>query len=215
MQTQLFDSLTLPAHQTICDGAVLLRGYSRPSDDEILTCIRDITVAAPFRHLQTPGGFQMAVAMTSCGSYGWFSDHNGYRYVTHDPSTGLQWPAMPLPLLGLARAAADAAGFREFAPDSCLINRYLTGTKLSLHQDKDESDFAAPIVSVSLGVPATFLFGGAKRNDPCQRIVLTHGDIVVWGGPARRFYHGVLPIKPAHHPFAGDARINLTFRKAR
>ena len=215
MQTELFDPHTLPARQSLGDGAVVLRDYSRPRDDDITACIRDITAAAPFRHLQTPGGFQMAVAMTSCGSYGWFSDRQGYRYVTHDPSSGLQWPAMPRQFYELARAAAAAAGFSNFVPDSCLINRYLPGTKLSLHQDIDETNFAAPIVSVSLGVPATFLFGGAKRNAPCQHVALTHGDIVVWGGLARRHYHGVLPIKLAHHPFADEVRINLTFRKAR
>ena len=157
----------------------------------------------------------MSVAMTNCGAYGWVSDAHGYRYATHDPNSGVPWPAMPPEFLTLAQQAATAAGFNGFIPDACLINRYAPGTKLSLHQDKDERDFMAPIVSVSLGVPAVFLFGGQRRQDTCQRVPLTHGDVVVWGGPARRFYHGVSPVKQDTHPFANAARINLTFRKAR
>jgi alkylated DNA repair protein (DNA oxidative demethylase) len=164
--------------------------------------------------MTTPGGYRMSVAMTNCGACGWISDHTGYRYVPCDPETGQPWPAMPEVFQALARTAAEAAGFAGFAPDACLVNRYTPGTRLSLHQDRDERDFSQPIVSVSLGLPALFLFGGARRSDKNQRIPLTHGDVVVWGSSARRYYHGVLPLKPGIHPQLGEYRINLTFRKA-
>ena len=215
MTPDLFAGLTPPdLPQTLCPGAVVLKGYAQAHSNALAAALSMIETAAPFRHMQTPGGFQMSVAMTNCGDYGWVSDAHGYRYATHDPESNLPWPAMPPEFLTLAQQAA-AAGFNGFIPDACLINRYALGTKLSLHQDKDERDFTAPIVSVSLGVPAVFLFGGQRRQDTCQRVPLTHGDIVVWGGPARRFYHGVLTVKEDTHPFAGSARINLTFRKAR
>jgi len=162
----------------------------------------------------TPGGYRMSVAMTNCGSLGWVSDRSGYRYDSRDPETGQPWPAMPAVLLRLAQAAAKEAGFPDFLPDACLINRYEAGAKLALHQDKDERNFAAPIVSVSLGIPATFLFGGVQRADTTLRVPLVHGDVVVWGGPARLRYHGVLPLKPGNHPAFGAHRVNLTFRKA-
>lgn len=216
MIPDLFAGLTLPASpQTLCPGAVVLCGYAQAYDTALAAALSAIATQAPFRHMQTPGGFQMSVAMTNCGAYGWVSDAHGYRYATHDPDSGVPWPAMPPEFLSLAESAATAAGFNGFIPDACLINRYAPGTKLSLHQDKDERDFTAPIVSVSLGVPAVFLFGGQRRQDVCQRVPLTHGDVVVWGGPARRFYHGVLAVKNHQHPFAGAARINLTLRKAR
>src|SRR5690606_11233386 len=145
---------------------------------------------------------RMSVAMTNCGPLGWCSDRSGYRYEPADPLTGLAWPPMPAEIRALARAAADAAGFDGFEPDACLINRYAPGTKLSLHQDKDERDFTSPIVSVSLGVPAVFLFGGRKRKDPLVRVRLEHGDVVVWGGAARLNYHGVAPLAETEHPFA-------------
>ena len=156
----------------------------------------------------------MSVAMTNCGSLGWVTDRSGYRYDSLDPERGQPWPAMPASFLRLAQTAAAKAGFPDFCPDACLINRYEAGAKLSLHQDKDERDFAAPIVSVSLGIPAVFLFGGLNRADKTMRVPLVHGDVVVWGGPARLRYHGVLPLKPGHHPAFGARRVNLTFRKA-
>ncbi len=156
----------------------------------------------------------MSVAMTNCGAYGWVSDARGYRYSQTDPDSGLPWPAMPAAFTDLARAAADALGFPGFVPDACLVNRYVPGARLTLHQDKDERDFDAPIVSVSLGVPAMFLFGGLKRKDRPQRVPLEHGDVVVWGGPARLRYHGVAKLEESRHPFAGNARINLTLRRA-
>jgi alkylated DNA repair protein (DNA oxidative demethylase) len=169
---------------------------------------------APFRHMVTPGGFRMPVAMTNCGALGWVSDPTGYRYDRVDPESGRPWPPMPKAFLQLAAAAADRAGFAGFLPDACLVNRYLPGTKLTLHQDRDERDFRQPIVSVSLGIPATFLFGGLKPPDPATRVHLVHGDVVVWGGPARLRYHGVLRLKEDYHPLLGRHRINLTFRKA-
>jgi len=162
----------------------------------------------------TPGGFRMSVAMTNCGELGWVSTDAGYRYARHDPATGRHWPALPPVLMSLARRAAAAAGYEQFAPDACLVNRYEPGARLTLHQDKDEQDFTQPIVSVSLGVPAVFLFGGLKRKDRPSRLTLEHGDVVVWGGPSRLRYHGVAALKEAQHPFAAAARINLTLRRA-
>jgi alkylated DNA repair protein (DNA oxidative demethylase) len=164
--------------------------------------------------MRTPGGFTMSVAMTNCGRFGWVSSERGYRYAEHDPESGARWPAMPAVILELGRDAATAGGFAEFGPDACLVNRYEPGARLTLHQDRDERDFAAPIVSVSLGVPAVFLFGGSTRKERPQRLTLTHGDVVVWGGASRLRYHGVAPLKEADHPFAGSARINLTLRRA-
>lgn len=195
-------------------GAVVLRGFAKPCARPMLNEIEKAVVKAPLRHLVTPGGFRMSVAMTNCGEAGWVSDESGYRYVSNDPVSGDPWPKMPVCFSRLAKDAAVAAGFDGFEPDACLINRYEPGARLTLHQDRDERDFDAPIVSVSLGVPATFLFGGLKRSDRQRRIPLWHGDVVVWGGPARMRYHGVLPLKEGHHPALGRCRINLTFRKA-
>jgi len=200
--------------QRLAPGAVLLRGFARASSRSLSDALRGVIVQAPFRHMVTPGGQSMAVAMTNCGDYGWVSDRAGYRYDAIDPESGRRWPPMPETFLRLAREAAAAVGFEEFSPDACLINRYETGARLSLHQDKDERDFGQPIVSVSLGVPATFLFGGTRRADKTLRVPVQHGDVLVWGGPARLNYHGVSPVKAAHHPFAGAHRINLTLRRA-
>ena len=195
-------------------GAKLLRGFVASEEIGILSSMREIEIRSPFRHMVTPGGFRMSVAMTNCGPLGWVTDRKGYRYDALDPDSGSSWPAMPEGFSALASKAASAAGFPEFEPDACLINRYEPGAKMSLHQDKDEPDFGQPIVSVSLGVPAVFLFGGLKRSDKAKRMQLFHGDVVVWGGPARLRYHGVLALKAAHHPLTGARRINLTFRKA-
>jgi alkylated DNA repair protein (DNA oxidative demethylase) len=173
-----------------------------------------VVEAAPFRHMLTPNGRRMSVAMTNCGAVGWVSDRAGYRYDACDPESGRPWPPMPDVFGQLALQAAERAGFGAFAPDACLINRYEPGARLSLHQDRDERDFAAPIVSVSLGLPAVFLFGGLRRADTPRRVPLVHGDVVVWGGPSRLRYHGVLPLEDGHHPLMGGYRINLTFRKA-
>ncbi|HEX6999326.1 MAG TPA: DNA oxidative demethylase AlkB [Gammaproteobacteria bacterium] len=206
--------LAARARDALCPGAVVLRGFARGADDELEAALAEVERAAPFRHMTTPGGYRMSVAMTNCGRLGWVSDVRGYRYDPHDPEAGRPWPPLPDVFLALARAAAAAAGFDGFEPDCCLINRYEPRTRLSLHQDKDERDFAAPIVSVSLGVPAVFLWGGLKRKETPVRVALEHGDVVVWGGPARLRYHGVAPIAEGMHPFAGARRFNLTFRKA-
>ena len=193
----------------------MLRGFALPFERELGLGVRAVAAAAPFRHMQTPGGYSMSVAMTNCGAYGWVSDPTGYRYSETDPETGADWPLMPSAFRELARAAAEDLGFPRFAPDACLVNRYEPGARLTLHQDKDEQDFGAPIVSVSLGASAAFLFGGLKRKDRPQRVPLDHGDVVVWGGPARLRYHGVAKLEESLHPFAGSARINLTLRRAR
>ena len=213
----LFESLpdVRPAQEAMAEGAVLLRGFAKPAEAELVAALGDIAEQAPFRHMVTPGGHPMSVAMTNCGSLGWVTDRTGYRYDAHDPETAKPWPAMPAPFLELARQAADRAGFGGFSPDACLVNRYQPGAKMSLHQDRDESDLGAPIVSVSLGLPAIFLFGGPNRSDKPRRFRLGHGDVVVWGGPARLYFHGVAPLADGEHALIGRQRINLTFRKAR
>ncbi len=200
--------------EILVPGAMVLRGHATADTAAVLAALDGVFAAAPFRHMVTPGGCRMSVAMTNCGAYGWITDKTGYRYDRIDPESGRDWPPMPSPLLRLATRAAAQAGYGGFVPDACLINRYVPGTRLSLHQDKDEMDFTAPIVSVSLGLPATFLFGGMRRVDAAQRVPLWHGDVVVWGGPARLRYHGVLPLKAGSHVLLGEQRINLTFRKA-
>jgi len=212
---ELFAPAPLPAREDLAEGAVLLRGAALEHADAIVAALDTITPESPFRKMTTPGGFEMSVAMTSCGDCGWVTDRKGYRYSATDPLTGKPWPAMPAVFLDCAAQTAAAAGFEDFVPDACLINRYEPGARLSLHQDKDERDFTQPVVSVSLGVPAIFLFGGLERNDRTRRIPIVHGDVVVWGGASRLFHHGVLPVKDAEHPLLGRQRINLTFRKAR
>ena len=192
----------------------LLRGFALPVEDRLLAELERIAALAPYRHMVTPGGYTMSVAMTNCGRVGWVTDRTGYRYDPTDPESGKPWPSMPTVFRELATAAAAQAGFEGFVPDACLVNRYEPGTKLSLHQDKDEKDLAAPVVSVSLGLPARFLFGGLKRSDPQTKIPLEHGDVVVWGGPARLAFHGVMPLADGTHPTLGRQRINLTLRKA-
>ena len=192
---------------------MLLRDFATSEASLLIDEVTRITQQAAFRHLVTPGGYTMSVAMTNCGRVGWLSDRTGYRYDPVDPETKAPWPAMPPAFLDLAVRAAAEAGFADYDPDACLINRYVAGAKLSLHQDRDEKDAWAPIVSVSLGLPATFLWGGKRRSDPVRRLRLESGDVVVWGGPARFVYHGVAPLKEGEHPLTGAARINLTFRK--
>jgi alkylated DNA repair protein (DNA oxidative demethylase) len=216
MTADLFDtSDVLPSREVMADGAVLLRGFARAMQDDLLRALDEITAQAPFRHMSTPGGFEMSVAMTNCGNCGWITDRSGYRYGADDPVSGKPWPAMPSVFHELAEQAAAQGGFAGFAPDACLINRYQPGARMSLHQDRDETDFSAPIVSVSLGLPAIFMFGGRKRSDKLARYRLEHGDVVVWGGPSRLFFHGVAPLADGEHPLLGRKRINLTFRKAR
>lgn len=212
----LFDDTPLAGtREQLAPGAWVLHGLALEHADALLREIESIAARSPFRHLVTPGGKTMSVAMTNCGAVGWFSDRRGYRYAAIDPTTGKRWPPMPEAFFRLAREAARAAGFDEYAPDVCLINRYEVGARLTLHQDQDERDRRAPIVSVSLGLPATFLFGGLARSKPQRRVPLVHGDVVAWGGPSRMRYHGVLPIKEGEHPQTGARRYNLTFRVAR
>ncbi|MDX3886039.1 MAG: DNA oxidative demethylase AlkB [Sphingomonas sp.] len=209
--TALFDAE--PRDQALGPGAMVLGGFARDMDRDLLAVIEGVLADAPPRHLVTPGGRRMSVAMSNCGGVGWVSDRRGYRYDPIDPESGRRWPAMPDIFTDLAVRAAAAAGFAGFAPDACLINRYEPGARLSLHQDRDERDRAAPIVSVSLGLPATFLWGGEKRSDRPRRIRIVHGDVTVWGGPARFAFHGVEPVADGAHPLTGRARYNLTFRK--
>jgi alkylated DNA repair protein (DNA oxidative demethylase) len=217
LTADLFDTVAdaRPSREAMADGAVLLRGFASRFESRLIPALREIIVQAPFRHMSTPGGHQMSVAMTNCGDAGWVTDRTGYRYDGTDPESGEKWPAMPDVFRELAREAATEASFKRFSPDACLINRYEPGARMSLHQDKDEQDFGAPIVSVSLGIPATFLFGGLKRSDKPQKFRLTHGDVVVWGGPSRLFFHGIAPLADGEHALMGRERINLTFRKAR
>ena len=200
--------------ERIAADAVLLPGAASDVAEALLAALQPVLAAAPWRHMVTPGGLSMSVAMSNCGQVGWVSDRRGYRYDTHDPHSALPWPPMPAPLRALALRAARMAGFGGFEPDACLINRYAPGTRLSLHQDRNERDLSAPVVSVSLGLPALFLFGGQRRADPAQRIPLVHGDVVVWGGAARLAFHGVAPLADAEHALTGRCRINLTFRHA-
>jgi DNA oxidative demethylase len=214
--SDLFDPIVplTPPREVMAEGALLLRGAALPFETDILTAIQAITAMSPFRHMVTPGGFVMSVAMTNCGAAGWVTDRSGYRYDALDPESGKPWPPMPASFLDLAVAAAKEAGYPDFVPDACLINRYEPGARLSLHQDKNERNFANPIVSVSLGLPATFQFGGQKRNDPVRKFALRHGDVAVWGGPSRLCYHGVPELKEGEHGTVGRMRLNLTFRGA-
>jgi alkylated DNA repair protein (DNA oxidative demethylase) len=196
------------------DGAVLLHSFAAAEQTVLLATVAAIAAAAPFRHMVTPGGFRMSVAMTNCGAAGWITDRRGYRYAAEDPETGAAWPALPNLFSALAARAAAAAGFPAFAPDACLVNRYEPGARLTLHQDKNERDFTAPIVSVSLGLPAIFLWGGLERRDRPRRLPLESGDVVVWGGPARLVHHGVAELSDGEHPLTGRCRINLTLRRA-
>ncbi len=213
MMNSLFDGET-GGSERIGEGAVVLHGFARAVAAALMQDLATIVERAPFRHMITPGGYRMSVAMTNCGAAGWVSDARGYRYDAVDAATGLAWPGMPESFRRLAVDAAAAAGYAGFEPDACLMNRYEIGARLTLHQDKNEIDYDAPIVSVSLGLPAVFLFGGMTRKDRPRRMKLESGDVVVWGGGTRLAYHGVAPLKDGEHPLTGACRINLTFRKA-
>ena len=200
--------------ERISDQAFALRGFALPKAKELLAALDSVLLQAPLRQMQTPGGYTMSARLSSCGALGWTTDRDGYHYSPLDPLSARPWPAMPGVFLALAAAAASSAGFSGFVPDSCLINAYAPGAKMSLHQDKNERCHTAPSVSISLGLPAIFQFGGFERSDPTQRIALFHGDIMVWGGVDRLRYHGVMPIKPGHHSLLGEQRINITLRQA-
>lgn len=211
--TPLFDSDSPPSREPLEEGAVLLRGFVRAEAAALVDEAQRVAQAAPFRHLTTRGGFVMSVAMTNCGRVGWVSDRTGYRYDPIDPDSGSPWPPIPALFLDIASRAAAEGGFAAYDPDACLINRYTAGAKLGMHQDRDEKDAWSPIVSVSLGLPAVFLWGGKHRADAVRRLRLENGDVVVWGGPARFVYHGVAPLKDGEHSLTGPSRLNLTFRK--
>jgi alkylated DNA repair protein (DNA oxidative demethylase) len=211
---EALDGLRPRRVEPIGTRAFVLRGFALPYVPSLLPCIVAVGAAAPFRQMVTPGGFTMSVALTNCGALGWTTDRRGYRYTAADPASGQPWPAMPGVFEHLARKAAEASGFADFVPDACLMNRYEPGSRLALHQDRNEQDFDAPIVSVSLGMTARFLFGGLQRTIPPEKITLHHGDVVVWGGEDRLRFHGVMPLKGDAHPLLGSQRINFTFRKA-
>jgi alkylated DNA repair protein (DNA oxidative demethylase) len=213
MSTLFENDPTPPSREALEEGAVLLRGFASDREVALVAAIGEIAKTSPFRHLVTPGGYTMSVAMTNCGRVGWVSDRTGYRYDPLDPSTGQPWQPIPDVFLDLAVRAAEEAGFPNYDPDACLINRYVAGSKLGLHQDRDEKDQWAPIVSVSLGLPAVFLWGGKRRADPQRRLRVESGDVAVWGGPARFAYHGVAQLKDGSHPVTGPTRLNITFRK--
>jgi alkylated DNA repair protein (DNA oxidative demethylase) len=214
-QPELFSlGLDEPKRVVLGDRAVLLRGYARERGLELIAAIAAIADVSPFRHMVTPGGWEMSVALTNCGQVGWVTDRGGYRYDPIDPATGRTWPAMPGVFADIAAGAAAEAGFPGFRPDACLVNRYVPGARLSLHQDRNERDFEQPIVSVSLGLPAVFLWGGRKRTDRVRRVPLVHGDVVVWGGPDRLVFHGVHNLAEGEHPLTGACRFNITFRRA-
>lgn len=218
MTLNLIDSFVEPEPEcrSLAPGAVVLTGFVSAEMAATSWRLAQVVMAkAPLRYLSTPGGLTMSVALTNCGRFGWHSDRKGYRYERKDPLTGQPWPLLPLYFSRFANKMAATAGYADFVPDVCLINRYLPGDRMGLHQDKDEADFSKPIVSVSLGLPAAFLFGGLKRNDKTVKVLLRHGDVVVWGGQSRLCFHGVSPVKPGQHPLLGGQRINLTFRKAR
>jgi len=214
MQRDLFEHRPEHARRAFAPGALWLGGFAREREHQLLATIASLSILAPFRRMSTPGGRRMSVAMSNCGAFGWVTDARGYRYQPDDPLSGRPWPPMPGEFAALAARAAAEAGHANFEPDACLVNRYEPGARMTLHQDVDERDFTQPIVSVSLGLPAVFLFGGAQRGDKAQRLPLVHGDVLVWGGPSRRCFHGVLPVKEGVHPLFGRCRINLTFRRA-
>jgi DNA oxidative demethylase len=214
MTADLLSSLPRIGAEPLAPGAVLLRGFAITDTPTLLADLDSVLVEAPFRHMITPGRYRMSVAMTNCGAAGWITDRSGYRYGPCDPASGKPWPPMPASFNQLATRAAARAGYPGFASDACLINRYEPGARLSLHQDRNERDFAQPIVSVSLGLAATFLFGGLRRTDRPQRLRLESGDIAVWGGPSRLAFHGIDPLAEGEHPLTGRCRINLTFRRA-
>ena len=202
-----------PTTEALADGVMLLRAFCYEEAPAMLDGISSMAAVSPFRQMVVPSGHTMSVAMTNCGEFGWTTDRSGYRYTTQDPETGRPWPPMPPALADLAERAAAAGGFSGFTPNACLINRYSVGARLSLHQDKNEEDYTQPIVSVSLGLPATFLLGTLRRANTPRRIRIEHGDVLVWGGPARLIYHGVAPVRAGSHPLTGPYRINLTFRR--
>lgn len=215
MQQDLFSHDSDSSLVQLGAQAFVLKGFAQAQEVALWHAVQEVVAVAPWRQLLTPGGRKMSVWTTNCGSWGWLSDAKGYRYEQCDPLRQEPWPSMPKVFLELATSAAAQAGFANFAPDACLINSYQPGTKMGLHQDRDEVDLQAPIVSVSLGLAAQFLWGGERRNDRPKRVELSHGDVVVWGGVDRLKFHGITKIMNGCHPLLGQQRINLTFRQAK
>jgi DNA oxidative demethylase len=209
----LFENIQ-PNKLEVDKDAYYLSGYALTNEKALIIDLHEVLSQASLRQMMTKMGFYTSAAMTNCGQLGWVSDRKGYRYEALNPLTGKSWPAMPVSFFQLAQNAALEAGFSDFKPDACLINQYKVGASMGLHQDKNELDFTQPILSVSLGIPAIFKFGGLSRSDKPIKIRLTHGDIVVWGGDARLNYHGIIPLQPNNHAVLGPYRYNLTFRKA-
>ncbi|MDI1298906.1 DNA oxidative demethylase AlkB [Methylotenera sp.] len=203
-----------PNKLEIVKDAYLLKSYALANEQSLLMDLAELVSQAPLRFMMTKMGFAMSAAMTNCGALGWVSDRQGYRYDMKDPANNKPWPLMPVSFQQLAVLAAAEAGFDNFQPDACLINQYQVGASMGLHQDKNELDFNQPIVSVSLGIPAVFKFGGLARTDKTLRIPLVHGDVIVWGGESRLNFHAIAPLKMNTHPILGAYRYNLTFRKA-
>jgi alkylated DNA repair protein (DNA oxidative demethylase) len=206
----LFTELeTEPTYEEIAPGAALMRGLALADDRELFEAVERVIFSAPLRQMMTAGGQRMSIMGTDCGAVRWIAD----KYVGHDPLRPRRWPPMPPILNAFAIRCATRAGFPDFRPDACHVNRYQAGNRLGLHQDRNECDLTQPIVSVSFGLECVFLFGGLERGDPARHILLEHGDVIVWGGPSRMRFHGVQPLKPGSHPLTGPYRINLTFRK--
>jgi DNA oxidative demethylase len=204
-----------PDSIALATGAMLLPGIGLAEEQEMVSALEAVLEQAPPRHMLTPGGLRMSVAMSNCGTLGWVSDRGGYRYQPLDPDSRRPWPSMPACFALLARKAASSAGFEGFEPDACLISVYSPGARLSLHQDKDEHDVAGhPLVSLSLGLPAVFQLGGLTRADKALKVPLAHGDALVWGGAARLRFHGVATLADGEHPLLGRRRVNLSFRHA-
>lgn len=203
-----------PGIEALAADAVVLRAFALATADALWQHVLAVAARSPWRHMITPGGKPMAVETTNCGHLGWISDRRGYRYEAVDPLTGQAWPALPADIAQLAATASQAAGLPPLVPDACLINRYFAGVGMGLHQDRDEQDLSAPIVSVSLGLPARFRFGGPQRGGPTRSVLLHHGDVVAWGGISRLAFHAITPLRPGHHPLTGSCRVNLTLRKA-
>ena len=209
-----FFSDQMESQVMLAKGAYWLRGFALPQADTICAMLIEHLKNYPPQQMMTPMGYSMSVRTTSFGEFGWVSSKQGYGYAVKNSFTNESWPPIPESFFDLAQRAANQAGYVNFKPDTCLINVYEIGDKMGLHQDKDEADFSKPIVSVSLGLPVIFQFGGLTRTAKTLKVPLSHGDVVVWGADSRLCFHGVLPLKAGTHGTLGQRRINLTFRKA-
>lgn len=199
----------------LAEGAMVLRRFATPVVVALMEGVEAVVAQSPLRRLIVPNGRPMRIEMTNCGLVGWVNIDGRYRYSRVDPLTGRSWPGMPATFRRIAGAAASAAGYPDFQPAVCIINRYAVGADLQMHQDRDDTQDRQPVVSVSLGLPAIFHFGGQGRGEKPLTIPLDDGDVVVWGGASRMHRHGVAPVAPGVHPRTGAYRYNLTFRTAK